>query len=254
MNPPTQDQREAVRRRPEHELPAMLQTWSELLFLHWAADPDVWRKTLPDRLHLDTFDGVAWVGIVPFRMDRIRPRCLPALPWLSWFLELNVRTYVHDEEGRPGVWFHSLEANRWIAHKIARAAFRLPYHHSAMRTSRSVDGWTDYRCRRRGERETARFRYRPDSTKPPLEAAPGTLEFFLLERYLLFSHLADGERYFSGQVHHSPYRSRSVAVEEWSSLPAKWNGLPDLEGPPVHACVAEAVDVEVFALHELTVS
>jgi uncharacterized protein YqjF (DUF2071 family) len=78
----------------------------------------------------------AWVGVVPFRMDRIRPYCLPPVPWLSWFLELNVRTYVHDDEGNPGVWFHSLDTNRWPAYKIARTAFKLPYHHAAMQTSR----------------------------------------------------------------------------------------------------------------------
>ncbi len=254
MNPPTPDQREDPRIRPTHELSAMLQTWSELLFLHWTADPEVWRKTLPDGLHLDTFDGAAWVGVVPFRMDRIRPWCLPPVPWLSWFLELNVRTYVHDDEGNPGVWFHSLDTNRWPAYKIARAAFKLPYFHAVMRTARGADGWIDYHCRRRGETEAARFRYRPDGSRAPREAEAGTLEFFLLERYLLFSHTADDGRFFSGQVHHSPYQYRGVAVEEWSTLPARWDGLPVLEGPPVHACVAEAVDVEVFALRELTAS
>ncbi|MBU6181168.1 MAG: DUF2071 domain-containing protein [Verrucomicrobia bacterium] len=254
MTSPTPGQREAARQRPPHELPAMRQTWSELLFLHWTADPDVWRKTLPDGLHLDTFDGAAWVGVVPFRMERIRPWCLPPVPWLSWFLELNVRTYVHDDEGNPGVWFHSLDTNRWPAYKIARSSFKLPYFHAAMRTARGADGWIDYQCRRRGETVTAGFRYRPDDSTAPRIAIPGSHEFFLLERYLLFSHNAKDGRLFSGRVHHSPYHYRGVAVEEWSSLPARWDGLPVLEGPPVHACGAEAVDVEVFALRELTAS
>ena len=254
MNSPTPEQREAVRQRPPHELPAMRQTWSELLFLHWTTDPEIWRKTLPEGLHLDTCDGAAWVGVVPFRMNRIRPSCLPPVPWLSWFLELNVRTYVHDDEGNPGVWFHSLDTNRWPAYKIARTVFKLPYFHAAMRTSLGADGWIDYRCRRRGELETAGFRYRPEDSEAPRKATPGTLEFFLLERYLLFSHTPANGRYFSGQVHHTPYQYRQVEVAEWSALPALWDGLPGLEGPPAHACVADPVDVEVFALREITAS
>ena len=250
MNVPTQEQREAPRRRPVHELPAMRQTWSELLFLHWSADPEPWRKTLPAGLHLDTFGGAAWVGIVPFRMDRIRPYALPPVPWLSWFLELNVRTYVHDEEGNPGVWFYSLDTNRWPAYKIARSAFKLPYHHSVMSRRCDPRGWIDYRCRRRGEAGSACFRYRPDATETPAETAPGTLEFFLLERYLLFSHVPESGRLFSGQVHHAPYRFRRAEVMEWSALPAAWDGLPGLEGPPLHVCAAGSVDVEVFALRK----
>ena len=185
-----------------------------------------------------------------------RGRALPhePVPWLSWFLELNVRTYVHDDEGNPGVWFHSLDTNRWPAYKIARTVFKLPYFHAAMRTSLGADGWIDYRCRRRGELETAGFRYRPEDSEAPRKATPGTLEFFLLERYLLFSHTPANGRYFSGQVHHTPYQYRQVEVAEWSALPALWDGLPGLEGPPAHACVAEPVDVEVFALREITAS
>ena len=147
---PTPEQREAVRQRQPHELPAMRQTWSELLFIHWTTDPEIWRKTLPEGLHLDTCDGAAWVGVVPFRMNRIRPSCLPPVPWLSWFLELNVRTYVHDDEGNPGVWFHSLDTNRWPAYKLARTRLKLPYVHSSIRTPPRSHGWVDQRLPTRG--------------------------------------------------------------------------------------------------------
>ncbi|MCB1204731.1 MAG: DUF2071 domain-containing protein [Verrucomicrobiae bacterium] len=254
MNPPSLTQREAARTRPEHERPAMRQTWSELLFLHWKGDPNVWTRTLPAGLHLDTHDGAAWIGVVPFRMDRIRPYALPPLPWLSWFLELNVRTYVHDDEGNPAVWFYSLDTNRWPAYKIARSAFKLPYFHSSMRTRRDAGGWIDYRCSRRGENESANFLYRPVDRHPAIEASPGTLEFFLLERYFLFSHDPFRNRFYSGQVHHAPYRFREVELKQWSMLPAKWDGLPPLEGPPDHSCAVEAVDVDLFALRDLTAS
>ena len=254
MSAPTTEQRESVRHRPAHELPAMRQTWAELLFLHWRVDPELWQKTLPRGLHLDTFDGAAWIGLVPFRMERIRPYVMPPVPWLSWFLELNVRTYVHDDEGRPGVWFYSLDTNRWPAYKIARSAFKLPYYHSAMESSRHPDGSIAYQCRRRGESATAHYRYRPDQGASPLEAAADSLEFFLLERYLLFSHSPGHEQLFSGQVHHRPYQYRPVEVTEWSNLPVLWDGLPALEGSPVHTCVAEAVEVEVFNLRKITAS
>lgn len=226
----------------------MRQTWSELLFLHWRCDPATLQTILPAGLHLDTCDGSAWIGVVPFRMDRIRPAGLFAVPWLSWFLELNVRTYVHDDEGRPGVWFHSLDANRWPACKIGRTAFRLPYFHARMSSATSPDGWTDYRCHRLGEADEAHYRYRPDSTVPAREAEAGSLEFFLLERYLLFSHNPGTGRLFSGQVHHRPYRYRPADAEICSLLPTAWDGIPGLAGAPAHACAAEAVDVEVFAL------
>lgn len=226
----------------------MFQTWANLLFLHWRGDPGLWQRTLPAGLHLDLWEGSAWIGVVPFRMRRIRPAGLCAVPWLSWFLELNVRTYVHDDEGNPGVWFYSLDTNRWPAWLIGRYAFKLPYTLAAMRARDGADGWVDYRCRRRGESDEARFRYRGDPAADAREAAPGTLEHFLLERYLLYSHHPGCGALFTGRVHHAPYRFRPAEVTEDSALPARWNELPKLAGPPIHACVAAAIDVEVFAL------
>lgn len=248
MITPTDDQREAPRRRPESERPAMLQTWAELLFLHWRVDPEGLQKTLPKGLHLDTWDGTAWLGIVPFHMRKIRPTGLPIVPWISNFLELNVRTYVHDESGRPGVWFHSLDTNRLIASQIGRSVFKLPYFPASMQSRTDESGWSNYRCRRLGRRETASYRFRPEASQAAVTSIPGTLEFFLLERYLLFSHDPRSGRIFSGQVHHTPYHYRNVEVSDASPLPLVWGGLPAVEGPPVHACFAEPVDVEVFAL------
>ena len=110
----------------------MYQRWDRLLFLHWEYSPDAIQETLPPGLSVDTFEGRAFLGVVPFFMRNIRPRVLPAVPYLSNFLECNVRTYVHDENGVPGVWFFSLDTNRWLAYKIARIAFRLPYYWAAM--------------------------------------------------------------------------------------------------------------------------
>ncbi len=112
----------------------MRQRWTGLLFLHWPVEPALVAERLPAGLHVDTFEGNAWLGAVPFFMDRVRPVGTPPLPWLSWFMELNVRTYVHDDHGNAGVWFFSLDCNQPLAVEIARRSFHLPYQHAVMRS------------------------------------------------------------------------------------------------------------------------
>lgn len=222
----------------------MAQRWAELLFLHWQVEPGLLEPAIPDGLHLDLHQGAAWIGIVPFRMQRIRPSGLLPLPWLSWFLELNVRSYVHDDAGTPGVWFHSLDCNQPLAVEIARRAFHLEYQHASM-SSRRSGGTIDYRCRRRGGEAEARYRYAAEGEAS--EAEPGSLEFFLAERYLLFA--ADpGGGIHRGRVHHAPYRLRQARCEAWSTLPASWDGIELGEHPPDSVLWADPVDVRVFPL------
>lgn len=244
---PTPDQRLAVRARPAG-FPVMRQRWSRILFLHWQVDPEPLRATLPAGLHLDLHEGRAWLGIVPFFMERVRPVVLPPVPGLSWFLELNVRTYVHDDAGVPGVWFHSLDCNQPIAVELARQLFHLPYHHARMACVTSGHD-TRYECLRRGAEKPARFHYGPAG--PARAAEPGSLEFFLAERYLLYSATPDG-RLFTGRVHHPPYLLAPAACDEWSTLPAAWNELPAPIGPPPSALWVDHVDVSVHPLRPLT--
>jgi len=131
----------ALRNRPLGK-PAMYQNWRDLLFLHISAPPQEAQRLLPRTLDIDTFPNEqgeerAWIGLVPFRMEGIRFRGLPALPWLSAFPETNVRTYVHQDGKTPGVWFFSLDAARWLACKYARLVFKLPYFHALMRAVRN---------------------------------------------------------------------------------------------------------------------
>ena len=131
MSTPTNQQRlDACKAPPQAHV--LYQSWKELLFLHWRIDPAVIQATLPPGLTVDTFEGDAYLGIVPFCMCNIRPRFLPVVPGISNFLEMNVRTYVHDEEGRPGVWFYSLDANQKLAVRVARKFFNLPYFDAKM--------------------------------------------------------------------------------------------------------------------------
>src|SRR4051812_33228132 len=124
--------------------PSMYQRWRDLLFLHFSIEPESIQKLLPPGLTVDTYPNAngeerAWVGLVPFRMFGIRPRGFPAAPWISAFPETNVRTYVHHEGHGPGVWFFSLDAARWVACRIARGTYKLPYYHARMSTSRHGD-------------------------------------------------------------------------------------------------------------------
>ena len=228
----------------------MRQQWAHLLFLHWAWDAAAVQDTLPAGLTVDTFEGRAWIGLVPFFMRRVRPAGFPTVPGVSNFLELNVRTYVHDAAGRPGVWFYSLDCNQWLAVKVARGLFHLPYKHAVMSADISVaTGEVDYAAGRCGQAEESRFLYR--ATGPGRAAEPGSLEFFLVERYTLFAHAARRQRLYAGRVAHEPYRVAGAEVPVWDDGMMRLAGFDAAGRPPDHRCTAAAVDVEVFPLRRV---
>ena len=244
--PPTLAQRCDFRQRPTGRLVGR-QRWDQLLFAHWKIDPAAVQSTLPRGLYADTFAGATYLGIVPFAMERVRPAWLPPLPGLSWFLELNVRTYVHDATGRPGVWFYSLDCNQALAVAIARRLFHLPYCHARMAAS-VRDGVIHYDCQRRDEAaRPCRFAWTPGATDAPV--APGSLDFFLVERYLLFAADPLG-RLYSGRVHHASYRVSAPEVSEFSVEPARLAGFR-LDGEPASVLAALPVDVSIFPLVRL---
>ncbi len=225
--------------RPDRK-PSGFQSWRELLFVHWTFPPEVVRPLVPAELELDLWNGLAYVGVVPFIMRDVRPAFLPRMLALD-FLETNVRTYVRHRD-RPGVSFFSLEAASLLAVKAARWGWNLPYFHATMSTAHDGDV-IGYASRRRG-REQPRFaaRYRPGALLGP--SAPGTLEDFLLERYLLFS--TKGDRVHVGQVHHEPYPAQAVEVLSLEDDLMVAAGLPRVDRPPDTAHYAAGVDVEVF--------
>lgn len=223
------------------------QRWSDLLFLHWRVPAATVQATLPAGLFVDTFDGDAWVGIVPFAMQRVRPRFLPPLPWLSWFLELNVRTYVRDAQGVPGAWFHSLDCDQPVAVEIARTCFHLPYLHARMQATRTASA-IDYTCQRRGVSGSP-WRYTWQTASPGQPAAERTLEHFLVERYALYA--ADAERQlYRGHVSHTPYRVHVPALTRYDTGPATLAGF-SLQGAPASVLAAEPVDVAIHSLRRL---
>jgi uncharacterized protein YqjF (DUF2071 family) len=222
----------------------MRQTWKDLLFAHWPVPPALVQKTLPDGLFVDTCDGQAWVGVVPFFMQNVRPVGCPCLPGVSNFLELNVRTYVHDANGVPGVWFYSLDCNQPLAVWIARSFFHLNYRHAAMHAKRDGPG-ISYSSRLKSAARETTFHYHP--TSPPNQATPDSLEFFLVERYLLFS-TDRRRRIFSGRVHHAPYEISQASARISLDTMADLTGFPSITSDPAHLCQSAGVDVNIYPL------
>src|SRR5215217_5192054 len=136
------------------------QTWRDLLFAHWAVDPDALRPAVPAQLPIDTFDDRAWIAVTPFEVSGLRLHGMPALPRLSRFAETNVRTY-STIDGKPGIWFFSLDAASLLAVIGARLTYALPYFHARMSIERRADGEIAYSTSRTGRAATLRARYRP---------------------------------------------------------------------------------------------
>jgi hypothetical protein len=208
----------------------MTQTWHDLLFAHWRVDAEQLRSRVPRQFPLDLFDGEAWLGIVPFHMTNVEPRGLPLHPWISAFPELNVRTYVRVAD-RPGVYFFSLDAGNALAVRTARAVLNLPYHTASMTVTPEGDA-VAYQSRRRNSQEDAELRaiYRP--TGPPSAPTPGSLEYFLTERYCLYNINHRGEPYRL-EIHHPPWPLQPAAADVHRNTMAEANGLTLPTAPPI---------------------
>ena len=204
----------------------MTQTWHHLLFAHWPVDARALRERLPAGLPLDLYDGQAWVGVVPFHMTNVAPRGVPNIPFVSAFPELNVRTYV-TIDGRPGVYFFSLDAASAVAVAAARTLFGLPYYAATM--SVEVDGDV---VRYSSARETkmpgvAEFRARYQPTGPVQVPAEGSLEHFLTERYCLYR-VDDSSRTHRLDIHHPrwPLQPAEAQIERNTMAEAAGIRLP----------------------------
>lgn len=191
---------------------AMTQRWNDLLYAHWPIPEAKIAALLPEGLQVDTFQGSAWLGVVPFWLDRIKFRGLPTLPGIRRFPDLNMRTYVRDEHTRtPGVYFFSLDASSLLAVGVARTFFHLPYHWAEMRLEQKSEREFSFYSRRRLCTEQVLFkaRYRGlGPTRKLAECRTGTLEHFLMERHCLFS------RNLAGQTVQANLHSITWPLEE----------------------------------------
>jgi uncharacterized protein YqjF (DUF2071 family) len=234
----------------------MRQSWNNLLFAHWKVPFNKVRAAVPAELDLDTFEGDCYVGLVPFAMRNVRPRYFPAMPFLSNFLELNLRTYVKtprtaegdfaarartilapDAAGRGpeqnggGVYFFSLDCNNAVAVEIGCKVYKLPYYNALMKLAIDREDWHHYQCVRLHEgEEQLKFKasYRP--TGDVEYSKPGSLEAFLTERYcLLLSHEGNIHR---GDVHHRPWPLQACEAKIDFNMMAKKFDF-DLSGEPI---------------------
>jgi uncharacterized protein len=221
----------------------MRMRWRDLLFAHWVVDLDALRPLIPASLEIDTFEGRAYVGIVPFRMEDVSPRGLPAVPYLSAFPEVNVRTYVRHG-GLDGVWFFSLDASRRLAVEGARLGFHLPYFHARMTMERDEDDvvYRSSRRDRRGRPGELDVRYRPTG---PIQPAPaGSLDRWLTERLRLFAPDRHG-RVSTTSIAHVPWPLRPAEAEFRVETLSTAQGI-ELSGPPVQLAFADRLDVRAW--------
>jgi len=223
----------------------MRMTWEHLAFLHWPVPESTIQPHLPPGLELDTFEGTAWIGVVPFLMSDVRARGLPPFPSTSEFLELNVRTYV-KRDGRPGVWFFSLDAGSWLSVRAARLGFHLPYFDADMDASFRDD--IAYRSRRTHSGSAPgefRAKYRPDGEL--FQSKPGSLEHWLTERYCLYSADRAG-RVYRGEIHHRPWPLQKCAAKVTENSMGTLIGHA-FNGPPESVLFTRRIDVAAWPIH-----
>jgi uncharacterized protein YqjF (DUF2071 family) len=234
--------------RPDRKA-VMRQDWHHLLFLHWSIPPAQLHPSLPPGLELDLYEGRAYVGLTPFTLTGVRPAGLPPIPFVSRFHETNVRTYVHAGGRDPGVWFFSLDASSALAVIAARALLGLPYRRAQIdmaveRSAPEAAPVIDYQLRRRWPGPTpasCAVRYAPRGPVTP--AAPGSLEYFLVERYVLYN--AARGRLYRGRIHHAPWPLQGADVPALDETLLAAAGIARPDEPPL-AHYGREVRVEIF--------
>jgi len=218
------------------------QDWRDLLFVHQPVPVELLRRLVPSQLEIDTFDGQGWATLIPFAIQGSRPAGAPAALGMS-FLETNLRTYVRSARGEAGIFFFSLEASSWLAVAGARAAYALPYFPARMECRK--DGATfHYRSVRRLGGAGAELEVTWQVGAPAGTAPPGTLDYFLVERYVLFAQR--GRDILRARVRHQPYPLCGATVPSLSETLFAHAGLPALAHPPPLAHFSPGVDVDIF--------
>ena len=235
----------------------MRQTWYNLLFAHWPVPPEVMRPLVPPQMELDTYDGMAWVGVVPFGMTNVGLRGVPNIPGFSTFPELNVRTYVMRPAPpgadpaltRPGVYFFSLDAANPLAVLGARTVFKLPYYNAEMKL-REEGGRIHYTSRRtHGGAPPADFVASYWPVGEVYHSTFGSLDHWLTERYCLYT--ASGGRLYRAEIHHVPWPLQPAAAEFEVNTMAQAAGIPLPSQPPL-LHFAKRMDMVNWALNEVT--
>jgi len=190
----------------------MTQRWNDLLFMHYEVAAEKLRALVPEALTLDTYQQRGWLSISPFRMNHLRPPGIPSLPWVSQFSEVNVRTYV-TYQGRPGMFFFSLDASHLSAVWGARIFYRLPYWQAAMKVKGPGGDRLEFLSKRTHGPKPAELRVCYGPAGSGFRSRPGSLDYFLTERYCLYT--AGRKRLYRADIHHLPWvlEPATAAVE-----------------------------------------
>ena len=235
-----------MRERPGG-VPIGQMNWGKLLFMHWPIAAQALRPLIPERLTIDTFDGRAWIGVVPFTMWGVRPTFIPPLPGFSEFHELNVRTYVHLD-GQPGVWFHSLDAASTVAVWGARNFFHLPYFYAEMSLEQENERIVYASHRAEDDAPAAHLEATWEIGDPLPESEPGSLEFFLTERYCLYA--AQADELYQLRINHPPWPLQRARLTAYDSTMIESHGLKAPKGEPL-LHYAEELHVEAWPLEKV---
>jgi uncharacterized protein YqjF (DUF2071 family) len=232
--------------------------WSNLLFIHWRLPAEAVGRLIPRELTLDTWEGDAFVGLVAFQLSGVRPWWSPAVPGVSSFCETNVRTYVRHRDGEPAVWFFSLDAARSLAVRVARWKWSLPYYRAEMevRRSRSRIAYASRRlwpgpagamCRIEAKiGESAGGPAHAGTPEFPRPALPGTLNHFLIERYVLYAQ-APADELLTARVVHVPYPLRPARVDRLEETLLSAAGIVSHDDY-CHTTFCDGVDVDILPL------
>ncbi len=179
------------------------QEWNNALFLHWEVETSELQRFVPKELEIDLYEGKAWVSVVLFAMDNIRPRLLPAFPPISNFTEINVRTYVKNGH-QAGVYFLSIEGSKRLSCKLAKAISGLPYRYSKMSSSKDT-----YTSKNKKQNDNLSFEFKVGETLN----TKCELDVWLTERYALYQDITGGLAQF--ELHHLPWEINSVELSQF---------------------------------------
>jgi uncharacterized protein YqjF (DUF2071 family) len=228
-----------MRAKPDGN-PVMEQNWDKILFLHWPVDPQLMRARIPAHLEVDLFEDKAWIGITPFRVTELRLMSLPPIPGLDSFNEINVRTYVHHN-GKPGIWFFSLDASKLIPVIAARLFYQVPYFSAEIDFQQAENDFSVEMTRttNRNVRFKARWKKGTRLRDPDAES----LAFFLVERYCFFAEL--GNSLMMTRVYHQPWILDEAIVGSYESSLIGSLGLPEPVGEPL-AHFSEGVTTQIW--------
>ena len=227
----------------------LYQNWVNLTFMHWKVDAEKIKQHLPEELELDLFEGHAYVGLIPFTMEKVRPRLLPWVPFISTFGEFNIRTYV-IKDGIPGVLFLTLDAQSRVTCYHAPRSYGLPYRYAKANVKVDSEGGFHWKSVRTSGGESLIGSAQPSG--PVSKAKQQTLEYFLFERYSLYTH-HKGVLH-RAYTHHKPweYTDANVTIKENSLLKSYNLGIENLHSPE-HIHMSPGVQVSTWSVNPVGV-